>query len=98
MTTDAVRALLTDEQFADLKAAVLARVAPKEWMTREEAADYMGMSPQNLDLLRKDGGGPEFSTFGRLIRYNKAKLDQWGASNNHEHAAAASVAKAGGAK
>ena len=97
MTTDAVRAFLSDDQFAELKAAILARI-PKDVMTREEAAAYLGMSVQNLDLLRVNGGGPKFSPLGRLIRYRRAELDRWCAEHEHEHAAAASVAKAGGMK
>ena len=97
MTTDAVRALLSDEQFAELKAAILARI-PKKVMTRDEAAAYLGMSVQNLDLLRVNGGGPKFSQRGRLIRYRRVELDRWCTENEYEHAAAASVAKAGGAK
>ena len=97
MTTDAVRALLSDEQFAELKEAILARI-PKDVMTRDEAAAYLGgMSVQNLDLLRVNGGGPKFSQRGRLIRYRRVELDRWCTENEYEHAAAAAVAKAAGA-
>jgi len=97
MSTDAasvVGALLTDAQFAELKSAILART-PKEVMTRDEAAEYLGMSAQNLDLLRANGGGPKHVQIGRLIRYRKSVLDDWCTENTFDHAAAAAVAKGG---
>lgn len=86
--------LLSDSQFAELKAAILSRT-PKEVMTREEAAEYLSLSLQNLDLLRTNGGGPKYVQLGRLIRYRKAELDRWCDENTHAHSAAAIVARMG---
>jgi len=55
----------------------------KRSLTEEEAAEYISMSRAFLRQDRMNGArkkrtrGPEFSKFGRTIRYMKEELDAW---------------------
>jgi predicted DNA-binding transcriptional regulator AlpA len=55
----------------------------KRSMTEKEAAEYISMSRAFLSQDRMNGirknrtPGPEFSKFGRSIRYMKEDLDAW---------------------
>ena len=46
-------------------------------MTTEQAARYLQVSAQFLEIARSRGGGPRFSKLGRAIRYRREALDQW---------------------
>lgn len=76
----------TDEQFAVLLTAMRVRW-PKPVMDTDEAAAYLVMSTQNLELLRVNGGGPKYSKCGRLVRYRRSSLDRWLADNEISHTA-----------
>lgn len=67
---------MSDAQFTELMTALRA-VRPKPVMDTDEAAAYLGMSSQNLELLRVNGGGPKYSKLGRLVRYRKVTIDRW---------------------
>nr|WP_146910654.1 helix-turn-helix domain-containing protein [Arenimonas daejeonensis] len=56
-------------------------------MDTDEAAGYLRMSPQNLELLRLNGGGPMFAKLGRLVRYRRVSLDRWLADNERANTA-----------
>jgi len=55
----------------------------KRSMTEKEAAEYISMSVSFLRQDRMNGirekrtPGPEFSKFGRSVRYMKDELDKW---------------------
>lgn len=49
----------------------------REWLTPEEAADYLKVTAQKLADLRYLREGPRFRKVGRLIRYSHADLDSW---------------------
>ncbi|SHO82307.1 helix-turn-helix domain-containing protein [Mycobacteroides abscessus] len=51
--------------------------APRQWLTPEEAADYLKVTEQKLADLRYLREGPRFRKVGRLIRYTHADLDAW---------------------
>ncbi|MBN7314084.1 helix-turn-helix domain-containing protein [Mycobacteroides abscessus subsp. abscessus] len=51
--------------------------APGQWLTPDEAADYLKVTPQKLADLRYLKEGPRFRRVGRLIRYTHADLDSW---------------------
>ncbi|KRQ26413.1 hypothetical protein AOT83_19075 [Mycobacteroides sp. H001] len=51
--------------------------APRQWLTPEEAADYLKVTEQKLADLRYLREGPRFRKVGRLIRYTHADLDSW---------------------
>lgn len=47
------------------------------FMTPEEAAEYLRLSPRTLERYRYMGSGPRFRRFGRKIRYTMWDLDVW---------------------
>ncbi|KRV16826.1 hypothetical protein AN459_29945 [Pseudomonas aeruginosa] len=55
--------------------------------TTEEAAQYLRLSRQTLELLRLQGGGPRYAKLGRSVRYRRAALDEWLAANEQNHTA-----------
>lgn len=48
-----------------------------KYITSEDAAIYLSVSPRYLSKLRTTGGGPRFVKLGKLIRYRYDWLDQW---------------------
>lgn len=76
------RELLTREQVAQLLAELQQNV-----FTTEEAAHYLRLSRQTLELLRLHGGGPRYAKLGRSVRYRRAALDEWLAANEQNHTA-----------
>lgn len=63
------------ETLADLVAERLQ--PPREVMDTVQAAAYLGVSRQLLEIARSKGGGPVFSKWGRLCKYRKIALDEW---------------------
>lgn len=49
----------------------------QEYMTEQEAADYLRSSPSTLAKLRLDETGPNFCRIGTAIRYRRTELDDW---------------------
>lgn len=49
----------------------------KGYLTTQEAAEYLKLSPRTLEGFRNRGGGPKFYRRGRLVRYRQADLDAW---------------------
>lgn len=76
------RELLTREQVAQLVAELQQNV-----FTTEEAANYLRLSRQTLELLRLNGGGPRYAKLSRSVRYRRAALDEWLAANEQNHTA-----------
>jgi len=76
------RELLTREQVAQLLAELQQNV-----FTTEEAAHYLRLSRQTLELLRLQGGGPRYAKLGRSVRYRRVALDEWLAANEQNHTA-----------
>jgi excisionase family DNA binding protein len=54
----------------------------QDFLTVSEAADHVGMSRSTLNQYRVTGKGPPFFKLGgsRLIRYDRAQLEQWARS------------------
>ncbi|KPD29678.1 hypothetical protein AN920_11485 [Pseudomonas paraeruginosa] len=73
---------MTREQVAQLLAELQQNV-----FTTEEAAHYLRLSRQTLELLRLQGGGPRYAKLGRSVRYRRAALDEWLAANEQNHTA-----------
>ena len=42
-----------------------------------QAAEYLTLSKQTLDLWRCQGRGPQFLKVGRAVCYRRSDLDQW---------------------
>jgi excisionase family DNA binding protein len=49
--------------------------APPPYLNTEQAADYLGLSKQQLHTWRCHGEGPPYIKLGRLVRYRRADLD-----------------------
>ena len=58
-------------------AAVTATSQPQRYLTNDEAADYLRLSPRTLEKQRVIGGGPKFRKFGRRVMYAVSDLDAW---------------------
>ncbi len=65
-------------------AAVAAPAQPQRYLTNDEAADYLRLSPRTLEKQRVIGGGPRFRKFGRRVMYAVADLDVWADSRSFE--------------
>jgi len=66
-------------------AAVTAMTAhPPRYLTNDEAAAYLRLSPRTLEKQRVIGGGPRFRKFGRRVMYAVADLDAWAADRSFE--------------
>ena len=51
--------------------------AQMRFLTPEEAAEYLRLSPRTIERYRYMGSGPRFRRFGRVIRYTVWDLDVW---------------------
>ncbi len=47
------------------------------YLTCDEAAAHLKLSPRTLEKLRTIGGGPRFRKFGRRVMYALQDLDAW---------------------
>jgi len=52
-----------------------------DMLTTEQAARYLGLAPATLNKWRVYGTGPRFHKLGRAVRYRRADLDAYLASN-----------------
>ncbi len=50
------------------------------YLTQEEAAAYMRLSPRTLERHRVEGTGSRFVKLGRRVLYRRSDLDDWAAS------------------
>jgi len=50
---------------------------PDRYLTNEEAANFLRLSPRTLEKHRVLGGGPRFRKFGRRVLYAIADLEAW---------------------
>lgn len=65
-------------------AATQQPVAPSRYLTNDEAAEYLRLSPRTLEKQRVIGGGPRFRKFGRRVMYSVADLDAWADARSFE--------------
>ncbi|HEI6959913.1 TPA: helix-turn-helix domain-containing protein [Yersinia enterocolitica] len=65
-------------------AATQQPVAPSRYLTNDEAAEYLRLSPRTLEKQRVIGGGPRFRKFGRRVMYAVADLDAWADARSFE--------------
>ena len=62
-------------------AAAPAAAAHPEFLTTDEAAAFLRLSPRTLEKQRVLGGGPRFRKFGARVVYAAADLRAWADSN-----------------
>lgn len=61
-----------------------ATAQPQRYLTNDEAAEYLRLSPRTLEKQRVIGGGPRFRKFGRRVMYAVADLDVWADERSFE--------------
>ena len=61
-----------------------AAAQPQRYLTNDEAAEYLRLSPRTLEKQRVIGGGPRFRKFGRRVMYAVADLDAWAETRSFE--------------
>ena len=49
----------------------------RRYLTNEEAAEFLRLSPRTLEKHRILGTGPRFRKFGRRVLYALADLEAW---------------------
>lgn len=47
------------------------------FLSTEQAAFYLGLSPRKLQAMRADASGPVFRRHSRYVRYHIDDLDSW---------------------
>ncbi|MBB3105491.1 hypothetical protein FHR87_003934 [Azomonas macrocytogenes] len=69
---------------ADARRRPTPAAQPQRYLTNDEAAEYLRLSPRTLEKQRVIGGGPRFRKFGRRVMYAVADLDAWAADRSFE--------------
>ncbi|MPS34315.1 MAG: DNA-binding protein [Stenotrophomonas sp.] len=64
--------------------APAAGTLPSRYLTNDEAAAFLRLSPRTLEKLRVIGGGPRFRKFGRRVMYAVADLEAWADARSFE--------------
>jgi excisionase family DNA binding protein len=54
----------------------MSEISP-EYYNTTQAAEYLGLSRQFLEIARHRGEGPEFIKIGRAVRYKRTSLDEF---------------------
>jgi hypothetical protein len=57
---------------------------PPRYLTNDEAAAFLRLSPRTLEKQRVIGGGPRFRKFGRRVMYAVADLEAWADARSFE--------------
>ena len=60
-----------------------ARLAAR-YLTNDEAAAFLRLSPRTLEKQRVIGGGPRFRKFGRRVLYAIDDLEAWADARSFE--------------
>ena len=48
-----------------------------EWLSPQQAGEYVGIPTKTLEQYRAEERGPAFSKVGRHVRYARRDLDDW---------------------
>src|SRR5690606_8379389 len=54
------------------------------YLTNNEAAAFLRLSPRTLEKQRVIGGGPRFHTFGQRVMYALTDLEAWASEPSFE--------------
>ena len=54
------------------------------YLTNNEAAEFLRLSPRTLEKQRVIGGGPRFRKFGRRVMYAISDLEAWADARSFE--------------
>ena len=66
-------------------------VVRKAYLTTSEAANYLRVSKQFLEIARHRGNGPPYIKLTRAVRYHRPSLDQWMLERQRHHTAEGEV-------
>ena len=58
-----------------------------EYLTTVQAATYLALSRQQLEIWRSKGGGPQYVKLGHAVRYKRSALDEYMAARVRQHTA-----------
>ena len=58
-----------------------------EYLTTVQAAIYLALSRQQLEIWRSRGGGPRFVKLAHAVRYKRSDLDDFMAARVRDHTA-----------
>ena len=58
-----------------------------EYLTTIQAAAFLGLSKQQLEIWRSKGGGPIYVKLGHAVRYKRSALDDYMAARERRHTA-----------
>lgn len=58
--------------------------AQLRYLTNDEAATFLRLSPRTLEKQRVIGGGPRFRKFGRRVMYALSDLEAWADARSFE--------------
>ena len=61
------------------------------YLTTSEAADYLRVSKQYLEIARHRGDGPPYIKLSRAVRYFRPSLDEWMLARQRNHTAEGEV-------
>ncbi len=62
-------------------------VGRMSYLTTTEAANYLRMSKQFLEIARHRGDGPPYVKLSRAVRYHRPSLDKWMLERQRNHSA-----------
>jgi predicted DNA-binding transcriptional regulator AlpA len=57
------------------------------YMDTKQAAAYLGLSKQFLEIARHRGDGPKYYKLSQAVRYSKADLDEFMSMHKKQHTA-----------
>jgi len=66
-----------------LQSQIATARAPR-YLTNNEAAEFLRLSPRTLEKQRVIGGGPRFRKFGRRVMYAIDDLETWANARTFE--------------
>lgn len=61
--------------------------SPPRYFNTKQAAAYLGLSHQYLEIARHKGGGPQYIKLAKAVRYRPADLDDWMERHAQKHTA-----------
>lgn len=59
------------------RAVLVDDLGPVAFVTTQEAARFLALSPHSLECYRAKGTGPAFYKFGKAVRYAVTDLEAW---------------------
>ena len=66
------------------------------FLTQNEAAEFLRLSPRTLERHRVAGTGPKFTKLGRRIVYRVSEIETWATERTFTSTAEADEARAAG--